>query len=348
MAWVATRETMGNNSSIDDLERTRYTRNFVVVFDDTVSSAKEAREAPGLPALYNPFEGPSQQDIDLDSIAVGIQAQQDDNPLVWRIQIQFASVKFVTQIRLAFQEDQKPGYRDFDGRSIVNSAGSLFDPPIMIPWIRGIITITKSKPTIDYFELADLADTTNEDVWLSFPIGTLKMACPQAESFFESGQFGWRVTYEIHYRKEGWLQRELDRGYRETVDPDDKSKERVIFDHATGSLPSDATLLNGKGRPLRFAKTELAEICAIDATTIEVVDVVEVTELLFADPPFQIKIDDEIMTVTAIAGTTWTVTRAQQGTEADGHTSGTKLYMEPYFLGFRIYGESVFSDIGIP
>lgn len=42
-------------------------------------------------------------------------------------------------------------------------------------------------------------------------------------------------------------------------------------------------------------------------------------------PNFRIRIDNEIMLVTAVAGTTWTVSRGQEGTTAAAHSSGATV-----------------------
>lgn len=39
-------------------------------------------------------------------------------------------------------------------------------------------------------------------------------------------------------------------------------------------------------------------------------------------PNFRVRVDDELMLVTAVAGTTWTVTRGIEGTAAASHASG--------------------------
>ncbi|QJX01314.1 tail fiber protein [Frigoriglobus tundricola] len=45
----------------------------------------------------------------------------------------------------------------------------------------------------------------------------------------------------------------------------------------------------------------------------------------FPSPPFRIRIDNELMMVTAVSGTTWTVTRAIEGTTAAAHSSGATV-----------------------
>lgn len=58
-------------------------------------------------------------------------------------------------------------------------------------------------------------------------------------------------------------------------------------------------------------------------------------------PDFRVRIDDELFKVTAVAGTTWTVTGAQEGTSAAGHASGaqvahvlTKAGLDQYWLDY--------------
>lgn len=45
----------------------------------------------------------------------------------------------------------------------------------------------------------------------------------------------------------------------------------------------------------------------------------------FPGANFRIRIDNELILVTAVAGTTWTITRAQEGTTAATHTSGATV-----------------------
>jgi hypothetical protein len=51
-----------------------------------------------------------------------------------------------------------------------------------------------------------------------------------------------------------------------------------------------------------------------------------------SSPPFKIRIDDEVMNVTAIAATTWTVTRGVDGTTAVSHALGASVIAESFVL----------------
>lgn len=68
------------------------------------------------------------------------------------------------------------------------------------------------------------------------------------------------------------------------------------------------------------ARTALAESVGDTQTSLVVVDATG-----FPAPPFRITVDDEIMEVTQVNGTTWTVIRAVEGTVAAAHNSGATV-----------------------
>ena len=68
-----------------------------------------------------------------------------------------------------------------------------------------------------------------------------------------------------------------------------------------------------------FGQTKLAQ--AIDAST----TIIVVEEALNVSPPFRIACEQEIMEVTAVEGTTWTVTRGLENTTAASHPAGASV-----------------------
>lgn len=68
-----------------------------------------------------------------------------------------------------------------------------------------------------------------------------------------------------------------------------------------------------------FSQTKLAQ--GIDATTTTIV----VEEALGVSPPFRVACENEIMEVTAVDGTTWTVTRGVENTTASAHNAGASV-----------------------
>ena len=68
-----------------------------------------------------------------------------------------------------------------------------------------------------------------------------------------------------------------------------------------------------------FGQTKLAQ--AIDAST----TIIVVEEALNVSPPFRIACEQEIMEVTAVNGTTWTVTRGLENTTAASHPAGASV-----------------------
>jgi hypothetical protein len=64
---------------------------------------------------------------------------------------------------------------------------------------------------------------------------------------------------------------------------------------------------------------------------------------------FNIKIDNEIMTVIAGFGTaTWTIVRGRAGTTAVSHDSGDVITLEPYYLRYMPYREQDWTALALP
>jgi hypothetical protein len=79
-----------------------------------------------------------------------------------------------------------------------------------------------------------------------------------------------------------------------------------------------ASLLNNKSNSLSYsARTILSSPINANATTITVTS----TASFPSSIPFGVRIDDEVMIVTAMAGTSWTVTRGVDGTTATPHAN---------------------------
>lgn len=348
MSWVSTNEIMGNDGSIDDRTQRRYRRRFRVIFDHTQHDIVDAREAPGIPTMFSSYEGPAGQNQDAKAICVSKAAAQDDWPMIWIVECNYASVNRLKTMRLAWCQDKRPMVRDYNGRATTNSAEGYFDPPLELDFSRPIIQITRFEEVFAFATFALYADTVNSDEWLGFQPGQCKISAPPAESTYESGSFGWMVTYEIHVKWEGWDTWAQDAGYRELVD----GKERVIFDEF-GNVSSSPVLLNGKGRPLRLAKTNLSG--ALDATQ-DTVAIAATDFDLFPDPPFQVrigpKLSGEVMNVKENIDDggelSFKVDRGWMGSTAATHADGAEVTMEPYFLRFKGYRPQAFGSLNLP
>ncbi len=347
MAWLATDRKMPATGSLDDKNQRRFSVPYQVIFDRVDHDAVDAMNAPGMPDMFSYYQGPAGQNIDTGAILVSKNPVQDENPFLWKVDVSYASITIITQMRLTWQQDRRPAFRDYNGRAVRNSAGSYFDPPIEREFSRAIIQISRAESSFDFFNRALYADAVNTDQWLFFPPGTVKIAAPPADSFYESGRWGWHVVWEMHYREEGWLYRALDAGYRQ-LDPV-TGLEREIFD-TTGHLSSSPVLLNGAGKLLRDAKTTLQNALNATDTLFEITDA-DFTK--FPTPPYYIAIGDEVLQVTAHVvpgggGNNFRVVRGQQGTVAAAHADAAAVTMEPYFLSFNLYKTVPFGPLNLP
>lgn len=160
---------------------------------------------------------------------------QIGNPLLRPAEISWDAVKA-----------QVIAMRAADGTTIRNSAGSLFDPPVMTEEVRLALRISRNQATFDANDILTYVGAVNETAWRGFPARCVRCMKLGADRNFESGIYFWKVTMEFEIRRDTWDLVLLDAGYYEKqVD----GKLNLITEDF-GRVMNTPYLLNGLGRKL--------------------------------------------------------------------------------------------------
>lgn len=136
------------------------------------------------------------------------QSQANENPLEAR-----------TEHKWSFAEDEVPVDQDANGNFIGNTAGDPFDPPMMTTESRLILQISRNEPVFFAATALYYKGKVNADMFYESPPGTVRIANITGEDFWNSSLAAvvWRVTYEFHFRPQGWRKYILNAGYNQLV-----------------------------------------------------------------------------------------------------------------------------------
>ena len=172
--------------------------------------------------------------------------------------------------RLEWQTRPEPVWADINGKPIVNSAGDLFDPPIEIDRLIGIITVERAENiSLNIPGTLALSGKVNASSWNGFEPKTVRVApigLPSLEYSQESNQFYYPMTYVFEWNPNTWTREPLDAGYRQRI----SGKSVTILDDSGQPLSSPG-LLDGHGNYLKppVASSDL---------TLSVVEIYEPTD----------------------------------------------------------------------
>lgn len=190
-------------------------------------------------------------------------ADRPDNPLnrpaVWHGSFQ----QIQEVLRDAYLTDAN-GVNIGGSKPVVNSAGFLFDPPVMVERSRPVLTITKNIPSLNIFQLNDLVDSVNTVAWKGLEVRTARCVGVEFGSGFENGVFFWQVTWTLALKFDKWDLRVLDAGFAERVvtgtDPGPPPAPiielRPILD-PQGNPITEPVPLDGNGRKLGVNQPEV-------------------------------------------------------------------------------------------
>ena len=136
--------------------------------------------------------------------------------------------------------------KDADGNAILNSAGMLFDPPVMRDRSRPVLKIVRNERQFNKFLASAFKDKLNQDYFWDYEPGTVKVANISA-TWLNNPDIGWywEVTYEFNMDEDGWNKPVLDAGTYER----DTDGELVAINHK-GVPASEPQLLDGSGHKL--------------------------------------------------------------------------------------------------
>lgn len=156
-------------------------------------------------------------------------------------------------------ETNEPVDRDIHDRPILNSVGESYDPAIMRPVRDRLLTIRRNEGNFNYLQADDYENALNADTFYGFAPGIVRCIKYSGRRAFTGVMFYWQVTYAFQMRRDGWLRRILDQGYRTKVLAAGGAVTVEAIEDDVGNKVSQPWPLNGEGYKLSQA--------AIDAGT---------------------------------------------------------------------------------
>lgn len=258
MAIVSVREVAsGRDGSLNNKGERSYSRTFQVVTSDPLDGPLLVRTAAGIPQRGSIYATATEFDPGAKVKTVN-PAQDADNPKVWTVRVEYDSVTEdkpenpldrPAEITWSAAPYSRVVWRDVDGKAILNSAGSYFDPPLEVDDSRPVLTIVRNEATYNPAVAIDYQDAINSDSWLGFAPRQAKVAKIEASSAIENDVFYWRVVREFHFRRETWAMSVLDQGRYEKRN--DKPVPIKVYTENGTAIPNshvtDPVPLDGAG-----------------------------------------------------------------------------------------------------
>ncbi|WP_254509892.1 hypothetical protein [Anatilimnocola floriformis] len=260
MSIVSVREVGGGREgSVNEKGERRYTRVFQVITDSALDGPLLVRTAPGIPGRGNIYA--TATEFDPGAKVKTITPSQSDNPKIWEVRVEYDSVtedepenplERPPEVSWSAAPYSRVAWKDNDGKAIVNSAGHYFDPPLEVDDSRPVLSVTRNEAAFNPSLAIDYQDAVNSDGFLGFSPGQAKVAKIDASSATENDIFYWKVSYEFHFRREGWELSVLDQGRYEKIGgkPVPIPEFDVAGNEIPGSQVTDPVPLNGAGARL--------------------------------------------------------------------------------------------------
>jgi len=134
------------------------------------------------------------------NLSGGISATYNDDPTTDDYELEFA---FVTEEEVALEDYSDPP------KSIVNSAGQMFDPPVTRNVHISTMRVTKNQSLYFPSTSVTYVDTVNTADWtlvsgVVIPARQARCHSISATSQRRGTESYWRVTYEFHFKASGW------------------------------------------------------------------------------------------------------------------------------------------------
>ena len=242
----------GRTANNDGLVRT-YTRSFLVKTDSKSDGAYTAGSAAGLPLIGSTHP----EDLTAWCRSLSVAPFNGENaPMAWTVTANYSSEWQLAEnplfepakITWSFEQFQTVAVQDKDGYAIVNSAGDLFDPPIMKDDSRPIVSVTKNLAVVPTW-LLNYQDAVNSGPFtldgLTISTGCAKMNAISVGAKATQNGYTYRpVTMDIHLQRDTWNFKVLDVGYRKIVNT---TEREMITSDGDGTDPPMPVLLNGSG-----------------------------------------------------------------------------------------------------
>lgn len=156
------------------------------------------------------------------------------------------------EISWNYEHFQEVVEKDVNGGAILNTAGEYFDPPIERDASRPVLTITRNEAAFPTSLALSYANAINSDYFSGAAAGTVKVfnisGSRVIEEFDGDEVIYWKMTYEFHYRADGWQRKVLSQGRSQLVpDDDDVPKLEKITYENSGDQIVDPVPLDEEG-----------------------------------------------------------------------------------------------------
>ena len=195
------------------------------------------------------------------------------NPFSWNDEVDISTISSTVPVIRARMMSEKlgiPGRKNGSLGPVVNSAGTIYDPPLETTGYVNVVRIVRNHQSPRWDESNQYRNTVNSsDVVLIPRTPAIKMGLwiTKGEGFclpfhitskIINDTHVWVHTYEVHIKRGGWIVEVPDRGFCTTAavaspgeygQNDSPLIPRSIFDDA-GMLSAEPVLLDGHGAPL--------------------------------------------------------------------------------------------------
>jgi len=258
-------EALDERTAEQTFQGTRYTRTFKLLTTDPSDDAYHVRMHPDLPHI-----GDSYPEDSLSIVSRVIADPLADDGTKWLVRVEYGYLDArdvqmqqnplmrPPRVRWGQVTEKEEVTVDLYGRPIVNSAGVAFNNVVLERDVsRPTLVVVQNQQTFSVNQANTFVNTVNNDIWwydANYSLrGQAKVKSITGEKFYEAGMACWTVTYEFHFKGDGWNSiqvRDMGRTAIALVLPPGGSKKQLVWQKATdeyGNEVAEDVPLNGAG-----------------------------------------------------------------------------------------------------
>ena len=154
------------------------------------------------------------------------------------------------EISWNFATSNEPVDTDINDKPILNSSDEPLDPPLTKDVDDLVLRIVRNESAFDPVRAAEYKGSINADWFYGFKLGRAQIKVIEGVLNRAAARSFYTVTYEIHFRWDGWQKRVLDQGFRTktTAAQGETSTYQSIVDEDGNPLAQPAKLDGSGGR----------------------------------------------------------------------------------------------------
>lgn len=209
----------GSRGTATSKGETRYGYDLQVVTDDVADGAQTVGDALGF-SVFDTYQFGNDSDFFSRLKQIDIQ-RSTDSPFVWDVAVDFDSevedwdenpLLRPTIIDYDFEPYERVATTDVvTNQPIVNAAGVPFDPPILIPDTRLVISFERNELVFPLAAAVAYQNATNSDPWFGLLPYQGKMVIT-GKFTKEGGYDFYAMRYECHVKWDTWVEMVLNAG----------------------------------------------------------------------------------------------------------------------------------------